>query len=243
MKKSEREIREIRGRDISMVLQDPMTSLDPLMTVGQQVVETMMVHMKTTREEAWDKVQALLGKLGIPAERTHDFPHQFSGGMRQRIAIGLAMCTDPSLILADEPTTALDVIVQSQILKLLKDLKESQRALSWILVTHDLSIVAQVCDKVMVMYAGRVAEAADVASLYEKPLHPYTQGLLKSLPSVQISKGYLESIPGAPPDLRTPSKGCIFHPRCPLASTICSESTPGGVQVAPDHLVFCLRYQ
>ena len=236
--KSESEMRQIRGKRISMIFQDPMTSLNPLMKIGDHLTETITTHMNITKKEAVEKAKVLLNSLGILPERFNDYPHHFSGGMRQRVGIGLALALDPDLIIADEPTTSLDVIVEAQILELLKKLKKAYN-LTLILVTHNIGIVAEMADHIAVMYAGKIVEFSDTLSLFDKPLHPYTQALLESVPNIKLSEQTLESIPGMPPDLLSPPKGCRFNPRCPHAFKKCLEIEPELVQVGKDRFVAC----
>jgi len=243
LQKSDEAMRQIRGNRIAMIFQDPMTSLNPLIRVGDHIAETIAVHKRASKDEAWKETEDILVRLGIDRERAHEYPHQFSGGMRQRIMIALALALKPELIIADEPTTALDVIVRAQILRLLVDLKSSTQTFSWILITHDLSTVAQMCDKVVVMYAGQLAEVADVSSLYEYPLHPYTQSLLKSIPKLYTQDKRLDSIPGMLPDLKEPPQGCRYHPRCPNAQELCSRVEPSPIEVDPNHFVYCLIHK
>lgn len=236
--KSESEMRKIRGKSISMIFQDPMTSLNPLMKIGDHLTETITTHMNITKEEAVEKTKVLLSKLGILPERINDYPHQFSGGMRQRVGIGLALALDPDLVIADEPTTSLDVIVEAQILELLKKMKKVYN-LTLILITHNIGIVAEMADHMAVMYAGKIVELSDALSLFDKPLHPYTKALLESVPNIKLSDQTLESIPGMPPDLLSPPKGCRFNPRCPHAFKKCFEIEPELVQVGKDRFVAC----
>ncbi len=236
--KSEGEMREIRGKRISMIFQDPMTSLNPLMKIGDHLTETITTHMNITRKEAMEKAKTLLYNLGILPERINDYPHQFSGGMRQRVVIGLALVLDPDIVIADEPTTSLDVIVEAQILELLKELRKAYN-LTLVLITHNIGIVAEMADNVAVMYAGKIVELSDALSLFDKPLHPYTKALLKSIPNIKLSEQILESIPGMPPDLASPPKGCRFNPRCPRAFKKCFEIEPELVQVGKDRFVAC----
>lgn len=236
--KSESEMRKIRGKRISMIFQDPMTSLNPLMKIGDHLTETITTHRNITKEEAVEKTKVLLSKLGISPERINDYPHQFSGGMRQRVGIGLALALDPDVVIADEPTTSLDVIVEAQILELLKKLKKAYN-LTLILITHNIAIVAEMADHIAVMYAGKIVELSDALSLFDKPLHPYTKALLESVPNIKLSEQTLESIPGMPPDLLSPPKGCRFNPRCPHAFKKCFEIEPELVEVGKDRFVAC----
>lgn len=225
---SEQEMTEIRGSDIAMVFQDPMSSLNPVLTIGRQISETMTVHLGITWQEAQERALELLELVGIPeaAARYDDYPHQFSGGMRQRVMIASALACSPSLLIADEPTTALDVTVQAQILELVQDLRDRlEMAIIWI--THNLAVVAELADRVAVMYAGFVVEEADVFTLFSNPLHPYTISLLKSVPRVdQVVGDELFAIPGSPPDCLRMPPGCAFAPRCPFAVEKCRQEPP-----------------
>ncbi len=223
---SEEEIRRIRGKRVGYIFQDPMTSLNPVKKIGAHFVETIRTHeAKVTEEDAVRRGQETLSSLGILPERINDFPHQFSGGMRQRVMIGLALVLGPDLLIADEPTTSLDVIVEAQIIELLKELKERLK-LTLVLITHNIGIVAETADEVAVMYAGRIAELGGTDSLFEKPLHPYTKALLNSVPNITKKGQVLSWIPGAPPDLAEPPPGCLFHPRCPYAFDRCNREEP-----------------
>ncbi|MFQ5821035.1 MAG: ABC transporter ATP-binding protein [Candidatus Heimdallarchaeota archaeon] len=241
LEKSEDEMREIRGTRIAMIFQDPLTSLNPVMRVDKHLLETILSHQEIPEEEAFDRTREILQTLAISEERLTDYPHQFSGGMKQRIMIALSLVLNPDLVVADEPTTALDVIVQAHILDLLRDLKDSLD-LSFILITHDLSVVAELTDRIAVMYAGKLAEVAEAATLYGEPLHPYTQGLLASIPNIQATSLDLQSIPGMPPDLVNPPTGCRFHPRCPRVMDVCSQKEPEPYQVNSNHIVHCWLY-
>ena len=238
---SEEEMRKIRGKRISMVFQDPMTSLDPLMKIGDHIVETIMAHETLTREEAEEKAIKLLEQVGIRSERFMDYPHQFSGGMRQRVGIALALALNPDLVIADEPTSSLDVIVQFQILDLMKELKNLY-GMGMILITHDISIIPGIADKVALMYAGQLVEFADAKSFFNEPLHPYGKALLESIPNIQRSDQKLKYIPGNPPDLINPPKGCRFSPRCPYATEKCREEEPPTIMVGRHRLVKCFQY-
>jgi len=238
IKSKEEKMREIRGKRISMIFQDPMTSLNPLMKIGDHLTETITTHLKITKEEALEKAKALLDKLGISPERINDYPHQFSGGMRQRVVIGLALALDPDLVIADEPTTSLDVIVEAQILELLKKLKADYN-LTLILITHNIGVVAEMADHIAVMYAGKIVELSDASSLFDNPLHPYTKALLESVPNIRLSEQTLKWIPGMPPDLLSPPKGCRFNPRCPYAFKKCFETEPELMQISKNRFVAC----
>lgn len=223
---SEEEIRKIRGKRVGYIFQDPMTSLNPVKKIGAHFVEAIRTHEpKVAEEDALKRGKVVLEQLGILPERINDFPHQFSGGMRQRVMIGLALVLGPVLLIADEPTTSLDVIVEAQIVELLKQLKEKLK-LTLVLITHNIGIVAETADHVAVMYAGRIAELGQTGSLFEKPLHPYTQALLNSVPNIAKKGQVLSWIPGAPPDLADPPPGCLFHPRCPHAFGRCVKEEP-----------------
>lgn len=237
----EDEIVKIRGKRISMVFQDPMTSLDPLMKIGDHLIETIMVHENVSREEAEKRAKELLESVGILPDRFNDYPHQFSGGMRQRVMIALALALNPDLIIADEPTTALDVIIQAQILELMKELKKKFNA-GIILITHDISIVAEMADRIALMYAGQLMEFSDALSIFEEPLHPYTEALLQSIPNIQLSDQKLRYIPGSPPDLINPPSGCRFHPRCPYVMDVCRVKEPPMIEVEKGRMVKCFKY-
>ena len=239
---SDAELQSVRGRKIGMIFQDPMTALNPLMTVEQQMTEITRLHMGYSRSEARDHAAEMLEMVGIssPAKRLRDYPHQFSGGMRQRVMIAMALSCEPELLIADEPTTALDVTIQAQILDLLADL-QARKGTSIILITHDLGVVAGVCHRVMVMYAGRVVEKAEVNQLFESPRHPYTIGLLESLPRFDEEKSeLLQAIPGQPPDLAHIPPGCAFRPRCPFSIDECQSSDPPLTSVGDERLAACL---
>jgi peptide/nickel transport system ATP-binding protein len=222
-----RELREIRGDEISMIFQDPMTSLNPVHTVGRQLVEAILLHRDVSKRTARSRALELLKAVGIPrAEgRIDDYPHQFSGGMRQRVMIAMALINDPDLLIADEPTTALDVTTQAQILSLMKDLQEDFGS-AIVIITHDLGVVAEIADDVLVMYAANVVEQAEVHNLFNEPKHPYTWGLMGSLPRLEADVERLTQIPGQPPSLLRPPAGCRFHPRCPYVMEVCKTTVP-----------------
>lgn len=235
----EEEIRKIRGNDISMIFQDPMTSLNPVMTVGEQIAEVIQIHEKVSTEEAMNKAAEMLELVGIPGTRKNDYPHQFSGGMKQRVVIAIALACNPKLLIADEPTTALDVTIQAQVLDLMNDLKNKLKT-AMILITHDLGVVAQVCDKVAIMYAGEIVECGSLRDVFENPKHPYTMGLFGSIPSLDEERTRLTPIKGLMPDPTNLPSGCKFNPRCPHATELCSKQIPKDTEVSKGHLVKCL---
>ncbi|MCF6459950.1 ABC transporter ATP-binding protein [Clostridium sp. Cult3] len=239
---SEEEMRQIRGNKISMIFQDPMTSLNPVMTVGEQIAEGIEIHQGLVYDEAMEKANEMLELVGIPRERSIDYPHQFSGGMKQRVVIAIALACNPSLLIADEPTTALDVTIQAQVLELMKELKEEFNT-AMILITHDLGIVAETCDKVAVMYAGEIIEYATLEQLFEKPKHPYTIGLFGSIPSLEEDVERLKPIKGLMPDPTNLPEGCTFHLRCPYVKEICKERQPISKDIGDNHMVKCLIYE
>ncbi|MDD3427072.1 MAG: ABC transporter ATP-binding protein [Aminobacterium sp.] len=235
---NEEEKRHIRGGKIAMIFQDPMTSLNPVIPVGEQIAEMIELHQNVTKDEAFKKAVQMLELVGIRPERAKDFPHQFSGGMRQRVVIAIALACDPTLLIADEPTTALDVTIQAQVLELMKELKKEFNT-SMIMITHDLGVVAEICDKVAIMYAGSVVEYADTRVLYTNPLHPYTNGLFNSIPDLDEDEEELKVIQGLMPDPTNLPSGCTFHPRCPLAQPECSQKKPEMIEIEPGHFVAC----
>ena len=236
------EMRRIRGNDISMIFQEPMTSLNPVLKIGEQIAEVLRLHQGSTTAEALEQAAELLTLVGIsdPQRRLRDYPHQLSGGQRQRIMIAIALACDPKLLIADEPTTALDVTIQAQIMDLLLDLKQ-QRQMATLLITHDLGVVASNADKIAVMYAGQIVESGTVKRVFENPLHPYTQGLLKCIPKLGEHTS-LETIPGHLPDLREQLEGCLFLERCPGPCAPCGHQAPKMIESEPDHWVRCWRY-
>lgn len=239
--KSEKELQQIRGRDIGFIFQDPMTSLNPTMKVGSQVVEVMKWHGKTGRRENRERAVDLFRLVGIPnpGPRLDQYPHQFSGGMRQRVMVAMALACGPRLLIADEPTTAVDVTIQAQIIDLLKDL-QGKTAMSVLLITHDLALVAGYAQRVAVMYAGKIVETGSAPEVIKSPLHPYTRGLLASLPRLEALPGErLAAIPGRPPSLIDPSPGCQFRPRCPDAMSICTRFEPGETACGEGRKVSC----
>lgn len=244
-KVSGQRLREIRGNQIAFIFQEPMSSLNPVLTIGTQVAEPIWLHHKKSWSEAFEQAGELLQRVAIPdaVKRLEDYPHQFSGGMRQRVMIAMALACQPKLIIADEPTTALDVTVQAQILSLLKNLTKEANS-SLILITHDLGVVARYADNVAVMYGGRVIETASARELYKNPQHPYTEGLMASIPKLDGDPGSrLYTIEGQPPDLSNLPSGCSFNPRCPHAQDKCIMTKPTLSEVAPNHLRACFGYE
>lgn len=242
-KKSEREMMKIRGKDISMIFQEPMTSLNPVFTIGHQIYESLKYHENADKKTGIKKAIELLQKVGIPdaEEVVNEYPHQLSGGMRQRVMIAMALACNPKILIADEPTTALDVTIQAQILNLLKDLKKEMDT-AIILITHDLGVVAQIAENVMVMYAGEAVEKAEVKELYANPLHPYTLGLLKSIPNLKEDKESLYNIPGTVPNPMEYAKGCRFAPRCEKCMDCCINESPKPTIIDSNHSVRCWLY-
>jgi peptide/nickel transport system ATP-binding protein len=240
---SPRAMERLRGRAMATIVQDAVSALNPVLRIGAQIAEAMLEHgVVRTKAEGRERAIQLMAKVGIPdpANRVDDYPHQFSGGMCQRVVIAAALSCDPKLILADEPTTALDVTIQDQILKLLVQL-QADLGLSILLVTHDMGVVAQTCQRVAVMYAGQIVETATTTDLFANPRHPYTMGLLNCVPRIDATVTRLAPIPGAPPDLAQPPGGCRFHPRCPLAIAACRSGRPQLAEVAPGHFSRCIR--
>ena len=244
LKLNERAMREVRGNDISMIFQEPMTSLNPVLTIGRQIAEPLRLHQGLSRESVEQRVVEMLGLVGIaePRRRAREYPHQLSGGMRQRVMIAIALACRPKLLIADEPTTALDVTIQAQILNLMTDLKQRVGA-AIILITHDLGVVAEIAERVMVMYAGRKVEEAPVAELFRSPRHPYTRGLLSAVPklgsSLAATQTRLAEIPGVVPSLKQRIAGCVFASRCAFARDLCRRVAPALEMKAPAHFAAC----
>ena len=243
LNKTPRQMCQIRGNDVAMIFQDPMTSLNPVMTVGRQLSEAFLAHEKLSRREAWRRSVDILAQVGIPAPeaRARDYPHQLSGGMKQRVMIAMALSCKPAVLIADEPTTALDVTIQAQILDLMTQLKQQMNT-AILLITHDMGVVAEMSDAVLVMYAGHVMEYADIKSLFQNPLHPYTQGLLASIPRLDQEVDRLHTIKGSVPSLTDMPAGCRFCTRCPYAQDRCRSAQPGAYSV-DGHLVKCFLYE
>jgi len=240
---SEDSMRKIRWKGIAIVFQGAMNALNPVFKVGDQIIEAIRVHEPDVeKKHALERARSLLELVGVEADRVDNYPHEFSGGMRQRALIAMALAANPRLLIADEPGTALDVIVQAQTLKLLRDLKE-KLGLSMVLISHDLSIIAETCEKVAIMYAGRIVEYGDAEAIFREPLHPYTQGLVKAFPSIKGPRVRLASIPGQPPDLLNPPPACRFNPRCPYIMDVCKKIDPPLEKAGTgDHLVACHLY-
>lgn len=239
VKLSERDMRKIRGNKIAMIFQDPMTALNPIETVGYQIAEAIKQHNKITSQEADRRACDMLEMVGIPMDRFDEYPHQFSGGMKQRVVIAMALACNPELLLADEPTTALDVTIQAQVLDMMQSLKEKLNT-SVVLITHDLGVVADFCDSVAVAYAGEIVESGTVEDIFDNASHPYTLGLFGSLPKLDSTERRLQPIKGLMPDPANLPKGCRFYERCPKATDQCAEASPKEIEIAPGHLVKCI---
>ena len=238
---SQKELQKFRGSDLAMIFQDPMTALNPLMTVGDQIMEIIQIHDREIKhEEAEKRAAEMLELVGIPAERSVEYPHQFSGGMKQRVVIAMALACNPEIILADEPTTALDVTIQAQVLDLIKELREKYQT-SMILITHDLGVVAETCEDVAVIYAGEIIEYGTKRDIFKNPSHPYTLGLFGSLPNMQERTARLKPIQGMPPDPANLPTGCKFHERCERATEACKTAAVGLTELTPGHFCRCLK--
>ena len=247
LRMSTKDIKAIRGKQIAMIFQEPMTSLNPVYKIGDQIAEMLMLHEKLNKRDSWDRAVEMLQKVQIPSagKRVHDYPHQLSGGMRQRVMIAMALSCNPKILIADEPTTALDVTVQAQIIDLMLQLKE-EFGTAILLISHDLGIIAEIAERVDVMYAGKVVEEADTLSIFEEPKHPYTQGMLKSLPKLdtesESSHQRLQEIKGIVPSYYELPMGCSFHPRCRYVMKVCRKKPPELIDIGGDHLVQCHLY-
>ncbi|MFC1989650.1 ABC transporter ATP-binding protein [Chloroflexota bacterium] len=243
LRSSDSRLREIRGNRIAMIFQDPQSSLNPVFTVGDQIAEQIKLHLKLSHKPAMERALHLMEQAGIPQakERIKDYPHQFSGGMKQRAMIAAALSCDPEILIADEPTTALDTTIKAQILDIFRDFKQ-ERNMSILFITHDLSTVAGIADRIVVMYGGRIAEAGTVFDIFDQPKHPYTQGLIDCLPTISAQRDRLTPIPGTIPSLVDPPQGCIFNPRCTRMMPICSRERPKEVIISGEHLVACYLY-
>ncbi len=241
LKKSEYEMRKIRGNKISMIFQDPMTALNPVLTVGDQIAEVIHLHQKVSRVEAVQQACHMLELVGIPSERVNEYPHQFSGGMKQRVVIAIALACNPALLIADEPTTALDVTIQAQVIEMMEHLKE-KLGTSILLITHDLGVVAEMCDRVAIMYAGEIIEYGSLEHIYNHASHPYTKGLFGSIPNLIEDVERLNPINGLMPDPSDLPRGCKFHPRCPYKTDACETVIPSAVEIEDGHMVKCLIF-
>ena len=237
VQRSQEEMRKIRWKEISICFQGAMNALNPVLRIGDQIVEAIMLHEDISQEEARRKMEDMLETVGVDPTRADNYPHEFSGGMKQRAMIAMALVTEPKVIIADEPTTALDVTVEAQVLKLIKSLQKKYN-LSVIMITHDLATIAEACDRVAIMYAGKIIEYADVVAIFKERLHPYTEGLIRSVPSL-LGSDHLVSVPGSPPGLVFPPEGCRFHPRCPVASAVCAEKEPVFREIRKKHFIAC----
>lgn len=244
LKLSQEELEKVRGNEVAMIFQDPMTALNPVMTVGDQIAESIELHEDVTKDEAYEKAKEMLRLVGIPDTRAGDYPHQFSGGMKQRVVIAIALACSPKLLIADEPTTALDVTIQAQVLALMKDLIVNED-MAMLLITHDLGVVAEVCEDVAVMYAGRIIEVGTADDIFNHTMHPYTEGLFDSLPNLKERGEDLIPIKGLMPDPTNLPPGCAFAPRCPYAVDACSEKIPTLTPTvgSAEHRVACTRYE
>jgi peptide/nickel transport system ATP-binding protein len=240
---SDSKLRHIRGNRIAMIFQDPQTALNPVFTIGDQITEQIKLHLKLSRKAAWERAVHLMEQVGIPraGDRMKDYPHQFSGGMKQRVMIAAALSCDPEILIADEPTTALDTTIKIQILDIFRELRQKKN-MSLIFITHDLGTVAEIADRIMVMYGGRVAERGTAFDIFDHPKHPYTVGLLNCLPDITTRRDRLTPIPGSISNLIDPPQGCIFYPRCERHLPICKINTPGEIKISSEHLVTCHLY-
>lgn len=241
-KMSHRQLEDLRGDKVAMIFQDPMTSLNPVLTVGDQIAESIEIHRKVNKKEALKQAKELLELVGIPDDRSSEYPYQFSGGMKQRVVIAIALACSPDLLIADEPTTALDVTIQAQVLKLINDLKQKYR-MSMLMITHDLGIVAEVCDEVSIAYAGRIVEHGTLEDIFDNMMHPYTKGLFEALPNIETRHIELKPIKGLMPDPTNLPLGCPFHPRCDYAMEVCSRFLPENKWLSDTHCIQCHLYK
>ena len=239
MEISEAEMCKIRGNNITMIFQDPMTALNPTMRVGKQISEVIKIHSGCSKQEAKAQAEKMLEMVGIPKERYNEYPHQFSGGMKQRVVIAIALACNPDLLLADEPTTALDVTIQAQVLDMMRNLNKTKNT-SMILITHDLGVVAEMCDEVAVVYAGSICEKGTLEDVFDHPTHPYTKGLFDAVPNLKDDTDRLKPIHGLPPDPSNLPSGCSFHPRCPYATEACKQGQIPNLEVSPGHFCRCI---
>lgn len=242
MELTEEQLAGIRGKDVSMIFQDPMTALNPVLTVGEQIAESIQIHERVSAGEAMERAKGILEIVGIHRSRANDYPHQLSGGMKQRVVIAIALACHTKLLIADEPATALDVTIQAQVLELIKKYREKYET-AMLMITHDLGIVAEVCDRVAVMYAGSIVECGTLEDVFNRTLHPYTEGLFSSLPNINQRAARLTPIPGAMPDPTRLPKGCSFAPRCAYATEACVQTKQSDFMVSDTHMVRCSRYQ
>ena len=242
MELTEEQLAGIRGKDVSMIFQDPMTALNPVLTVGEQIAESIQIHERVSAGEAMERAKEILEIVGIHRSRANDYPHQLSGGMKQRVVIAIALACHTKLLIADEPTTALDVTIQAQVLELIKKYRKKYET-AMLMITHDLGIVAEVCDRVAVMYAGSIVECGTLEDVFNRTLHPYTEGLFSSLPNINQRAARLTPIPGAMPDPTRLPKGCSFAPRCAYATEACVQTKQSDFMVSDTHMVRCSRYQ
>lgn len=238
LKADQSRIRAIRGKKISMIFQDPMSSLNPVITVGEQIAEVIETHENLTHTESLKKATEMLNTVGITADRVNDYPHQFSGGMKQRVVIAIALACNPQILIADEPTTALDVTIQAQVLEMMKELKSKYNTAT-LLITHDLGVVAQMCERVAIMYAGEIVEVGNLQHIYKKTAHPYTKGLLGAIPKIHVNVHRLNPIEGLMPDPMIVTEGCSFAPRCKYAFDRCNKQHPDMIEVEPMHFARC----
>ena len=238
---TKKDLEQVRGVDVSMIFQDPMTALNPVYTVGEQIAESIAIHEHLNPKEAYTRAQEMLEIVGIPGSRAGDYPHQFSGGMKQRVVIAMALACNPKLLIADEPTTALDVTIQAQVLDLMRQLREKYN-MAMIMITHDLGIVAEICDEVAVMYAGKIIERGTLEEVFNHTKHPYTEGLFNSLPNINNRQAELKPIPGLMPDPANLPVGCAFADRCAYATDACREARPQPIWISDTHMVACSRY-